>query len=55
MARESIMKRSMATALLILATVGIFATEWLAFLWPVMALVDAGVAFDWRRKRHVGR
>jgi hypothetical protein len=33
------------------ATVGVYATEWLAFMWPVMAFIDAAAAVRWRRRR----
>jgi hypothetical protein len=32
------------------ATVGVYATEWLAFMWPVMALIDVGAVCEWRRR-----
>ena len=31
------LKRAIAAVLFLGATVAVFATEWLAFLWPVMA------------------
>jgi hypothetical protein len=39
-------------AVLAALTVAVFATEWLAFMWPVMALVDAGAAMTWHKRRH---
>jgi len=44
-------RRVMTLVALIGATVLVYATEWLAFLWPLMALLDAGAALAWRRRR----
>ena len=38
-------------AVLAALTVAVFATEWLAFMWPVMALVDTGAAMTWHKRR----
>ena len=43
--------RPLTALLLVVATVAVYATEWLAFLWPVIALVDAGAALSWRKTR----
>jgi hypothetical protein len=43
-------RRTTTAVLLAAATVGVYATEWLAFMWPVMALIDAAVAAQWRRR-----
>jgi hypothetical protein len=50
--REGGRGREWTTAgLLAAATVAVYATEWLAFLWPVMTLVDLQCALVWRRRR----
>ena len=41
----------MATGMLVGATVVVYAFEWLAFLWPVMALVNVGAVLAWRRRQ----
>jgi hypothetical protein len=43
------MKRLVGTSLLAAANVAVYATDSLAFLWPVMPLVDAGVFVGFRR------
>jgi hypothetical protein len=45
------MRRALATGMLLGVTVAVYATEWLAFLWPVIALVDAGAVLVWRRNQ----
>ena len=46
------MRQAMKLAAVLTAlTVAVFATESLAFMWPVMALVDAGAAMSWHKRR----
>jgi hypothetical protein len=40
-----------AALMLLAATVLVYATEWMPFMWPVMAVVDTGAAYSWRRRR----
>ncbi len=44
------MKRLTATGILAAANIAVYATESLAFLWPVMPLVDAGVLVGFSRR-----
>ena len=48
--RQTLAPRVVTTGLLVGANVAIYATDWLPFLWPVMALVDAGAIVAWRRR-----
>ena len=52
MQRQWRTKRAIAALLLVGATAGIYATEWLAFLWPVAAfpVVFAGLRTAARRR-----
>jgi hypothetical protein len=50
MGRRHLTGRALAAIVLIVATIAVYATEWLAFMWPLIALVDAKVAIDWRRR-----
>jgi hypothetical protein len=40
-----------AALVLLAATVVVYATEWVPFMWPVMAVVDTGAAISWRKRR----
>jgi hypothetical protein len=40
-----------AALVLLAATIVVYATEWMPFMWPVMAVVDAGAAVTWARRR----
>jgi hypothetical protein len=40
-----------AVLALLAATVVVYATEWMPFMWPVMAVVDTGAAVTWARRR----
>jgi hypothetical protein len=41
-----------AALVLVAATVLVYATEWMPFMWPVMAVLDAAVAYAWHRRRN---
>jgi hypothetical protein len=47
------MKRALATLVLAAVNVAVYATESLAFLWPVMALVDVGAVLTMRSRVRV--
>jgi len=40
-----------AALILLAATVVVYATEWIPFMWPVMAVVDAGAVVTWTKRR----
>ena len=55
MRKEKRTREWTGAGLLAVATVAVYATEWLAFLWPVMTLVDAQYALAWRRRRRTAQ
>jgi hypothetical protein len=40
-----------AALVLLAVTLFVYATEWVPFMWPVMAVVDTGAAISWHKRR----